>query len=71
MSDSARPNRVIQWCTEKIGQISIRHFAANPALELVGGLTTSADKDGVDAGELAVGRPRGLVHEGTTWRPAP
>jgi 2,4-diaminopentanoate dehydrogenase len=36
MSDEDRPLRVIQWCTGKIGQISIRHFAANPTFELVG-----------------------------------
>ena len=53
MSDDARPLRVIQWCTGKIGQIAIRHFVANPAFELVGVYTTSPDKDGVDAGELA------------------
>ena len=61
MSDTSRPIRVIQWCTGKIGQISIRHFAANPALELVGVFTTSADKDGVDAGELAGIGPIGVA----------
>jgi 2,4-diaminopentanoate dehydrogenase len=59
--NSARPIRVIQWCTGKIGQISIRHFAANPAFELVGVYTTSADKEGVDAGVLAGINPMGVA----------
>jgi 2,4-diaminopentanoate dehydrogenase len=53
MTDTTRPIRVIQWCTGKIGQIMIRHFAANPEFELVAVFTTSTAKDGVDAGELA------------------
>lgn len=53
--------RVIQWCTGKIGQISIRHFAANPMFELVGVYTTAADKDGVDAGVLAGIGPLGVL----------
>jgi 2,4-diaminopentanoate dehydrogenase len=53
VTDSRRPIRVIQWCTGKIGQIMIRHFAANPELELVGVFTTSTAKEGIDAGELA------------------
>jgi len=55
------PVRVIQWCTGKIGQICIRHFAANPMFELVGVYTTSADKDGVDAGALAGIGPLGIA----------
>ncbi|MGO9857722.1 MAG: dihydrodipicolinate reductase [Acidimicrobiales bacterium] len=60
MSEQVRPLRVIQWCTGKIGQISIWHFAANPTFELVGVYTTSADKDGVDAGTLAGIAPLGV-----------
>ncbi|OHV42616.1 dihydrodipicolinate reductase [Pseudofrankia sp. BMG5.36] len=61
MTDSSRPVRVIQWCTGKIGQISIRHFAANPMFELVGVYTTSAEKEGVDAGVLAGIGPLGVT----------
>ncbi len=45
--------RVIQWATGSIGQIGIQSFARNPLFELVGVYVTSADKVGVDAGELA------------------
>ncbi|MBL7498264.1 dihydrodipicolinate reductase [Frankia sp. CNm7] len=61
MTTSSQPVRVIQWCTGKIGQIAIRHFAANPAFELVGVYTTSADKNGVDAGALAGIGPLGVT----------
>jgi hypothetical protein len=61
MTEVPPPVRVIQWCTGKIGQISIRHFAANPAFELVGVYTTSAAKDGVDAGLIAGIGPLGVT----------
>ena len=50
---SERRYRVIQWATGSIGQIAIRHFADNPAFELVGVFVTSGEKHGKDAGELA------------------
>jgi hypothetical protein len=60
-----RPYRVIQWATGSIGQIAIRHFAANPGFELVGAYVTSEDKAGKDAGELAGIAPLGVtaVHD--------
>jgi 2,4-diaminopentanoate dehydrogenase len=58
------PYRVVQWATGSIGQISIRHFADNPAFELVGAYVTSDDKHGKDAGELAGIAPLGV--EATT-----
>ncbi|MET1050246.1 MAG: hypothetical protein ABWZ55_11520 [Acidimicrobiales bacterium] len=61
MANPTPPVRVIQWCTGKIGQICIRHLAANPAFELVGVYTTSATKDGVDAGVLAGSAPLGVA----------
>ncbi|ABW12699.1 dihydrodipicolinate reductase [Parafrankia sp. EAN1pec] len=61
MPDPSRPVRVIQWCTGKIGQVSIRHFAANPTFELVGVYTTSTGKEGVDAGTLAGIGPIGVL----------
>lgn len=61
MTTSSHPVRVIQWATGKIGQISIRHFASNPMFELKGVYTTSADKDGVDAGVLAGIDPIGVA----------
>jgi hypothetical protein len=45
--------RVIQWMTGDVGQVGIRHFAENPAFDLVGVLVHSADKVGRDAGEIA------------------
>src|SRR3954447_369316 len=53
--------RVIQWATGSIGQISIRHFAENPAFDLVGVYVTSEAKRGRDAGELADIAPLGVV----------
>jgi 2,4-diaminopentanoate dehydrogenase len=53
--------RVIQWATGSIGQIAIRHFAANPAFRLVGAYVTSAGKAGKDAGELAGVAPLGVL----------
>ncbi|ABW12701.1 dihydrodipicolinate reductase [Parafrankia sp. EAN1pec] len=61
MADLPRPLRVVQWCTGRVGQIAIRHFAANPVFELVGVYTTTAAKDGVDAGTLAGTAPLGVT----------
>jgi 2,4-diaminopentanoate dehydrogenase len=55
------PFRVIQWATGSIGQISIRHFADDPAYELVGAYVTSEEKDGVDAGTIAGIDPLGVL----------
>jgi hypothetical protein len=52
--------RVIQWATGSIGQISIRHFADNPAFELVGVFVTSEEKAARDAGDLAGIAPLGV-----------
>jgi 2,4-diaminopentanoate dehydrogenase len=56
-----RTYRVIQWATGSIGQIAIRHFAANPAFDLVGAYVTSEAKEGRDAGELANIGPLGVT----------
>ena len=61
MPDAVAPSRVIQWATGSIGQISIRHFAANPAFELVGAYVTSDAKHGRDAGEIAGLAPLGVA----------
>ena len=61
MSDDAQRYRVIQWATGSIGQISIRHFAGNPAFELVGAYVTSDAKAGRDAGEVAGIAPLGVA----------
>jgi hypothetical protein len=53
--------RVIQWATGSIGQISIRHFAANPDFEVSGVYVTSPDKEGQDAGTLAGIAPLGVM----------
>src|SRR6187401_3203314 len=45
--------RVIQWATGNVGRAAIEGVVAHPELELVGCWVHSADKDGVDAGELA------------------
>ncbi|MFW0785105.1 hypothetical protein AAFP35_11325 [Gordonia sp. CPCC 206044] len=48
--------RVIQWTTGKVGKLSLRGILDDPRLELAGVYAYSADKNGVDAGELC-GRP--------------
>jgi hypothetical protein len=53
--------RVIQWASGKVGQVAIRHFADNPAFDLVGLYVTSPDKVGKDAGEIAGIAPIGVV----------
>lgn len=47
------PLRVVQWTTGNVGRRTLRAIVANPELELVGCYAWSADKVGVDAGELA------------------
>jgi len=61
MSGDQHRYRVIQWATGSIGQISIRHFAGNPAFELVGAYVTSDAKAGRDAGEVAGIAPLGVA----------
>lgn len=57
--------RVIQWATGSIGQIAIRHFADNPAFDLVGAYVTSQEKVGQDAGVLAGTAPLGVAATGS------
>jgi 2,4-diaminopentanoate dehydrogenase len=49
--------RVIQWATGVVGKAALKHFIANPEIELVGVCVTNPDKVGVDAGDL-VGMPK-------------
>jgi 2,4-diaminopentanoate dehydrogenase len=44
--------RVIQWSTGNVGRAALRCIIKHPDLELVGVLVHSADKAGMDAGEL-------------------
>ncbi|WP_051020718.1 hypothetical protein [Nocardia araoensis] len=48
--------RVIQWATGGVGRAAIEGILDHPELELAGAWVHSADKDGMDLGEL-VGRP--------------
>ena len=61
MGRRTEPYRVIQWATGSIGQIAIRHFASDPAYELVGAYVTSGAKHGRDAGEIAGITPLGVA----------
>lgn len=56
-----RTYRVIQWMTGDVGQVGVRHFADNPAFDLVAVLVHSTDKVGKDAGEIAGIDPIGVV----------
>lgn len=53
--------RVVVWSTGGIGSIAIRAIQERPNLDLVGVWVHSAEKDGMDAGELANGEPIGLA----------
>jgi hypothetical protein len=56
-----KPYRVIQWATGHVGKAAIRHFADNPAYELVGCLVTNPKKVGRDAGDIAGVGPTGVI----------
>lgn len=51
------PYKVVQWATGGVGIWSLRKIIDHPDLELVGVLVYSADKEGMDAGDLC-GRPK-------------
>jgi hypothetical protein len=53
--------RVVQWTTGNVGKRSVRAVTAHPDLELVGCYAWSADKVGVDAGELCGIDPIGVA----------
>jgi hypothetical protein len=53
--------RVVQWTTGNVGKRSVRAVVAHPDLELVGCYAWSADKVGVDAGELCGIEPVGVA----------
>ncbi len=52
--------RVVVWGTGFVGRMVIRELAEHPDYELVGVITSTAAKDGVDAGELAGIAPIGV-----------
>ena len=52
--------RVIQWATGGVGRAAIGGVVDHPELQLVGCWVHGADKDGVDAGELAGREPIGV-----------
>ncbi|MDE8651559.1 NAD(P)H-dependent amine dehydrogenase family protein [Novosphingobium album (ex Liu et al. 2023)] len=56
-----RTYKVVQWATGHVGKTAIRHFAGNPAFELVGTLVTNPAKVGRDAGEIAGIAPLGVI----------
>ncbi|UMG93918.1 hypothetical protein [Nocardioides sp. TF02-7] len=57
-----KPLRVVVWATGTVGRHAIAGVDAHPDLELVGVWTSTADKHGKDAGELAgLGRELGVT----------
>ncbi|MBS4752074.1 diacylglycerol kinase [Nocardioides sp. zg-ZUI104] len=57
-----KPLRVVVWSTGTIGRHAIAGIDAHPDLELVGVWTSTPDKHGKDAGELAgLGRALGIA----------
>jgi len=53
--------RVIQWSTGNVGRQSLRCLIEHPDIELVGLVVHSADKEGIDAGELVGLPPTGVA----------
>jgi 2,4-diaminopentanoate dehydrogenase len=53
--------RVVQWTTGNVGKRSVRAIVGRPDLELVGCYAWSADKVGVDVGELCGIDPVGVA----------
>ncbi|MDT5255421.1 MAG: hypothetical protein QOD10_501, partial [Mycobacterium sp.] len=60
-SPAERKYRVIQWGVGNVGTVALRHFAHNPAYELVGVLCNRPEKVGKDAGELCGKPPTGVL----------
>lgn len=57
-----KPLRVVVWSTGTIGRYAIAGVDAHPDLELVGVWTSTPEKEGKDAGELAgLGRELGVL----------
>jgi 2,4-diaminopentanoate dehydrogenase len=57
---SGKRYRVVQWATGNVGSRALRHAIEHPDLDLVGVWVHSADKVGLDAGELAGLAPTGV-----------
>ena len=57
----ARTYRVVQWSAGRMGKKSVRAVVDHPDLDLVGLYVYSADKEGVDAGELVGIEPLGIA----------
>ena len=60
MNLNTPPLRIIQWATGNIGLRSMREVIRHPGMELVGALTYSPEKEGVDAGTLCGEAPVGV-----------
>lgn len=60
MTTNKKPLRIVQWATGNIGLRSMREIIRDPAFELVGAFTYSANKEGVDAGTLCGEAPVGV-----------
>ncbi len=57
--------RVAQCYTGPVGRSAIRRLAGHPQLELVGVLVHYPEKVGLDSGELAGGKPNGIMTVGS------
>jgi len=55
------PIRVVQWTTGNVGKRAVRAVVGRPDMELVGCYAWSADKVGVDVGELCGMEPLGVA----------
>lgn len=60
LPDRKKRYRLVQWATGRIGTISLRAILSSPQFELVGVYIHSAEKEGVDAGDLCGMAPTGV-----------
>lgn len=58
---TTRPYRVVQWATGNIGSRALRAVLESPDLSLAGVYVTTAEKAGLDAGELCGLAPVGVT----------
>ena len=56
----AKP-KIIQWCTDSMGRITLRQLIDRPDIDLVGVYVTSDKKNGLDAGQIARRPDTGII----------
>jgi hypothetical protein len=62
MTDTeSKPLKIIQWGMGGVGKLALRELLSNPIFEVIGVKAHTAEKAGLDAGELLGGPATGLI----------